>query len=210
MLSKSLYEQIFGQDQETYLEESINNSITHLTKHSLWGKQTQTQPDITVKLPPLSAKDISSHFIKLADTQLEPYHHLINSLIKCTLLPSTPTRWNYQAGWTRYSKNGDHTLVPFPDEPALLFDIEVCVKEGPSPILATAASPNFWYSWVSERLVDEQDYLQRSKVKLEDLIPFGGEAERKERLIVGHSVSYDRAGIREEYLINVSSLSVPM
>lgn len=66
------------------------------------------------------------------------------------------------------------------------------------------------YSWCSRRLVEER-YSWTSQLSPADLIPLevpasaGGPAqqEQRERLVVGHNVSFDRAHIREQYLIQV-------
>lgn len=67
------------------------------------------------------------------------------------------------------------------------------------------------YSWCSKRLIEER-YTWSSHLILADLIPLetpinsarppGG--QWKERLIVGHNVSFDRSFIKEQYLLKVS------
>lgn len=67
------------------------------------------------------------------------------------------------------------------------------------------------YSWCSKRLIEER-YSWSNKLTLADLIPLetpfnsarpsGG--QWKERLIVGHNVSFDRSYIKEQYLLKVS------
>lgn len=66
------------------------------------------------------------------------------------------------------------------------------------------------YSWCSKRLIEER-YSWSNHLTLADLIPLetpfnsarppGG--KWKERLIVGHNVSFDRAHIKEQYLLKV-------
>ena len=212
MLSKSLYEQVFpGGEGESELDaKAIEKSKTHLSSHGLQtGGSGGDMEDIDIKLPPLLEADISTHFSTLAIIQLKPYFPLIEALASEDPAPSPPTQWNYESGWTRYDADGSHASVPFPDDPALVFDVEVCVTEGHAPTLAVAASPSYWYSWVSPRLVSKKDYAKRSKVTFDELIPLEGEESgKRERLVVGHNVSYDRARVREEYLINVSLFSL--
>jgi DNA polymerase gamma 1 len=202
MLSKSLYEQVFGMEaKQTFSKEQIQCGIDHLTRHGLWGRHVDPLPDVDIKLPPLTAKNINDHFVNLANQQLGPYLPLINSLTSGDL-PPRPSKWNYQAGWTKY----DHLTntwewVRCPDNGALVLDVEVCVREGHAPTLAVAVSPDNWYSWVSKRLMEDQDYLKRSKVTLDDLIPMEDGDLSRERIIVGHNVSYDRARIKEQYFI---------
>lgn len=67
------------------------------------------------------------------------------------------------------------------------------------------------YSWCSKRLIEER-YSWSNQLTLADLIPLetpinsarppGG--KWKEKLIVGHNVSFDRAYIKEQYLLRVS------
>lgn len=45
----------------------------------------------------------------------------------------------------RYSKDGKTaTAVDYPDEQAMVFDVETLVCEGNFPVLAVALSPNHW------------------------------------------------------------------
>lgn len=215
MLSKSLYEQVFpgAESQAELSQEAISKSISHLSEHGLWTNRSGTrvtQEDIDINLPPLFGGNISSHFNKLAEDQVSPYRPLIASLVCGGPLSSPPTHWNYKPGWTCYSDNGSFTLVPFPDEKALVFDVEVCVPEGHAPKLAIAMSPNNLYSWVSPRLFSERDFADKSKVNFDELIPLegGGGESWTERIVVGHNVSYDRARIKDQYLINVRNLYI--
>lgn len=69
------------------------------------------------------------------------------------------------------------------------------------------------YSWCSRRLVEER-YSWTSQLSPADLIPLevpasaGGPTQRdwQEQLVVGHNVCFDRAHIREQYLIQVRFL----
>lgn len=66
------------------------------------------------------------------------------------------------------------------------------------------------YSWCSRRLVEER-YSWTSQLSPADLIPLevpagaSGPPQREwqERLVVGHNVCFDRAHVREQYLIQV-------
>ncbi|ODN03888.1 DNA polymerase subunit gamma-1 [Orchesella cincta] len=117
-------------------------------------------------------------------------------------------------GWTKYLANDSFESVPFPEEDVMIFDVEVCVTVGNAPTLACALSPNGWYSWCSDMLVDETAFdsnAQEAKYRLEDLIPlethrgefFFPPGRIKEKIIVGHNVSYDRARIKEQYFLQV-------
>lgn len=89
------------------------------------------------------------------------------------------------------------------------------VRWGVEPELnASALSPSpllcLRYSWCSRRLVEER-YSWTSRLSPADLIPLevpagaGGPTQRDrwEQLVVGHNVCFDRAHIREQYLIQV-------
>ena len=71
------------------------------------------------------------------------------------------------------------------------------------------------YSWVSPRLIEEKSYQwlvqPTPKLYIPLEIPEGKDwrhAEWKEKLIVGHSIGYDRSFIKEQYYIKVWLLSL--
>ncbi len=221
MLSKPLHEQIFGEEQ-TIPQADWERSWKHLQTHGLWGKAGSTLPDVDVQLPTLVGRDIDEHFRAIAEEQLQPYLPLAKSLSSCSL-PQMPRKWQFEAGWTRYTKEAGSsklvaTRVDCPDDEALILDVEVCVTESQRPILATAVSDKCWYSWVSRRLVSSEDFCGdiEQKTVLDDLIPLEtreGETDPiygswLQRLVVGHNVSYDRARVKEQYLMKVRNYSV--
>ncbi len=63
----------------------------------------------------------------------------------------------FQEGWTKYNSDGSNEPVAFPNDDALVLDVEICVSEGQHPTLATAASPAHWYSWCSSELVSSRE-----------------------------------------------------
>ncbi|XP_032088939.1 DNA polymerase subunit gamma-1 [Thamnophis elegans] len=209
MLSKGLHEQIFRGAQARYSEEDIQKSVEHLKKHDLWGKETSTIPDVELQLPRMYGANIDEHFCHLAQAQNLPYLEAAKELIQREM-PPMPTEWAWEVGWTRYGPDGEREKMDFPDERALVFDVEVCMEEGHCPTLAVALSPNAWYSWCSKRLV-EQRYSWSNQLGLSDLIPLENSSslkrqEGEERLVVGHNVSFDRAHIKEQYLIQGSQM----
>ncbi|KAK0141758.1 DNA polymerase subunit gamma-1 [Merluccius polli] len=217
MLSENLHRQIFRGQAPEYGEEEVERSVRHLRRHELWGRETSAAAplaDVELALP---ADDIDGHFRVLAQKQSLPYLEAAGRLHGATL-PPMPREWARAPGWTRYGPDGGGggdgvRRVDFPDEAALVFDVEVCVAEGQCPTLAVAASPTAWYSWCSRRLIEER-YSWSSQLILADLIPLettinsvrpsGG--QWKERLVVGHNVSYDRALIKEQYLLKGSKM----
>lgn len=143
MLSKSLHKQIFRGLEPEYREDDVERSILHLQKHQLWGKETSLLPDVELKLPKMYGKNIDEHFRILAQTQSLPYLEAACKL-QVARLPPMPQEWKCEVGWTRYEPNGQSHKVDFPEESALVFDVEVCMLEGQCPTLAVAVSPTNW------------------------------------------------------------------
>ncbi|KAK2834378.1 hypothetical protein Q7C36_015079 [Tachysurus vachellii] len=213
MLSRNLHEQIFRSSTVGYSSHDIEQSIRHLEKHNLWGKEASLLNNVELKLPNIYGKNIDDHFCKLAQTQSLPYLEAARDLQEAQI-PEMPSQWAWEVGWVKYTGlGGEHTKVDFPEENALVFDVEVCMAEGHCPTLAVAVSPNAWYSWCSKRLIEER-YSWSSQLTLADLIPLETAANSsrppgghwKERLVVGHNVSFDRAHIKEQYLLKGSKM----
>ncbi|NXI68659.1 DPOG1 polymerase, partial [Anseranas semipalmata] len=210
MLSRSLHEQIFRGAQVQYSEADVQRSVEHLQRHDLWGKETSALPDVDLRLPRMYGDNIDEHFRLLAQKQSLPYLEAAEELLRCQL-PPAPSVWAWQLGWTRYGPDGQPEAVDFPQERAVVLDVEVCVAEGHCPTLAVAVSPHAWYSWCSRRLL-EQRYSWASRLTLADLIPLestagtgcAGKQGWQERVVVGHNVAFDRAFIKEQYLIQGS------
>ncbi|XP_077119601.1 DNA polymerase subunit gamma-1 isoform X4 [Ranitomeya variabilis] len=212
MLSKGLHDQIFKGAQADYPEGDIQRSIDHLRSHDLWGQETSTLQDVNLKLPRMYGSNIEEHFRILAQKQSFPYLEAANNLLQCQL-PDMPQEWAWQTGWTKYTRDGGKEQVDFPDERALVFDVEVCMSEGQSPTMAVAVSPQHWYSWCSRRLIEDR-YTWSNQMSLSDLIPLETSAKSNalnkpiwtERLVVGHNVSFDRSYIKEQYLLKGSKM----
>ncbi|XP_051062543.1 DNA polymerase subunit gamma-1 isoform X2 [Phodopus roborovskii] len=212
MLSRGLHEQIFGCGGERPDEAAVRRSIKHLQKHGFWGQPATPLPDVQLSLPRLLGGNLDQHFRLLAQKQSLPYLEAAASLLEAQL-PPQPESWAWAEGWTRYGPEGEAEPVAIPEERALVFDVEVCMAEGTCPTLAVAISPLAWYSWCSRRLVEER-YSWTSQLLLADLIPLDVSAgvssstqqDWQEQLVVGHNVSFDRAHIREQYLIQGSRM----
>ncbi|KAM9183787.1 DNA polymerase subunit gamma-1 isoform 3-T3 [Dugong dugon] len=212
MLSRGLHDQIFGHGGEMPGEAAVRRSIEHLQRHGLWGQPVAPLPDVELCLPPLYGGNLDQHFRLLAQKQSLPYLEAANSLLQAQLPPQPPS-WAWAEGWTRYGPGGEAVPVAIPEERALVFDVEVCLAEGTCPTLAVAISPSAWYSWCSRRLVEER-YSWTSRLSPADLIPLeipanassSTQRDWQEQLVVGHNVSFDRAHIREQYLIQGSRM----
>uniref|UniRef100_A0A8C8FD67 DNA polymerase subunit gamma-1 n=1 Tax=Oncorhynchus tshawytscha TaxID=74940 RepID=A0A8C8FD67_ONCTS len=210
MLSQNLHEQIFRGAEQEYEDEKVERSIRHLQRHQLWGKEASLLPGVEFQLPHMYGENINDHFRLLAQKQSLPYLEAASELQQAPL-PPMPQDWVWEVGWMRYGPGGEARRVDFPDEAGLVFDVEVCMAEGHCPTLAVAVSPTAWYSWCSKRLIEER-YSWSSQLTPADLIPMetptnssrppGG--QWRERLIVGHNVSFDRSYIKEQYLLKGS------
>lgn len=202
MISKPLHKQIFGDKKPRCSSKALARSKEHLLEQGLWGQDKSVQPDIDVELPPLQGDNIDQHFRAIASHLSEPYLQLALD-ISHAAVPPMPDEWSFTSGWSRYDSDGSVVPVETPSDRALVFDVEVCVRESPQPVLAVAVGMDSWYSWVSERLAcGERFFAPSVSSTAAELIPMGGE-EGHERLVVGHNVSYDRARIREQYNIEV-------
>ncbi|ELW62800.1 DNA polymerase subunit gamma-1 [Tupaia chinensis] len=195
MLSRGLHEQIFGHGGEQPSEAAVRRSVEHLQKHGLWGQPATPLPDVELRLPRLYGGSLDQHFRLLAQKQSLPYLEAANSLLQAQLPPKPPS-WAWAEGWTRYGPEGEAVPVAIPEEQALVFDVEVCLAEGTCPTLAVAISPSA---------------CQLSPADLIPLeVPAGASGsphcDRQERLVVGHNVCFDRAHIREQYLIQGSRM----
>ena len=114
--------------------------------------------------------------------------------------------------FSRYT-NDNIERVDYPLETGVIFDVEVCMKEGPLPTLATAVTKDAWYGWVSKSLIDGNSIPVESRSLTTDfLIPMEStsnehgkkltENHKKPKIIIGHNVSYDRRRIKEQYWLN--------
>lgn len=203
MLSKHLHKQIFGGAEHVASPEAVRRSQTHLDAHGLWGKGGTLQPDVDISIPPLQGDSIDEHFRSIAAAQCEPYLSIARHVASWQL-PAMPKKWRSVAGWTRYDGT-DAVSVDYPEESGLIFDVEVLVTEGHLPVMAVAASDKHWYSWTSRRLESCEEYYghEEKPTELRNLVPMGSLGHR---LIVGHNVAYDRARIKEQYMIEASGM----
>ncbi|KAK8774316.1 hypothetical protein V5799_011152 [Amblyomma americanum] len=208
MLSAGLHRQVFGGACDKPAPDAVERSVLHLKEQKLWGHDTAPLPDVDFKLPCLLGSNLEEHFLELGRRYSKDYKSAAEEL-SATPLPRMPSRWNFAPGWTKYVNDGRQAIaVDCPDEASLVFDVEVCVREGHYPTLATAASGECWFSWCSPQLVGER-FRWKERVKLSDLIPLernAGMEKSPARIIVGHNVGFDRSFIREQYMIEGSRL----
>ena len=177
---------------------SVRIARDHLETHGLDPKSCSVLPNIGFTIPPLQGRTIDEHFHRIGSRAARPWSGLAVNLIEAKL-PPPPDHWEIQAGWTKYHYRPDGSSfsehVEFPchngnPETMLVFDVETMPEYHPHAVLACAATPNGWYSWISPWLLDQSEDPTQ-------LIPLGDPSVA--RIVVGHNVSYDRARIREEY-----------
>ncbi|KAF0763358.1 DNA polymerase subunit gamma-1, mitochondrial [Aphis craccivora] len=210
MLSANLYNQLFNQSYTTD-ENILKMALNELSKYDLPSKLHKV-PDIELQLPPLEG-NIVDHFYEIGKKQSEPYSVLMDEFLKQEI-PDIPKEWVFREGWTRYGKEIEE--CDYPKEKVMIFDVEVCCREGDLPTLATAVTSEAWYSWVSKDLIScntrSGRYLGYS---CNDLIPLETSSKSKEKitewsntpkLCVGHHVAFDRARIMEQYWLNRTAL----
>ncbi|CAH1393907.1 unnamed protein product [Nezara viridula] len=185
-----------------------------LQKKLMWIMlHCQDPMNVKLKLPELLGNSIEDHFYQLGEKMSSKYKNLILNLIKG--IPKIPDEWKCQVGWTRYH-NGTFEKVDFPSEDAIVFDVEVCCQSGAAPTIATAVSTEAWYGWVSDDLVAGENKLNRHSYSIDNLIPLESSKKtkafnlssfvRKEKIAVGHNVSFDRSKVKEQYWIEQSGM----
>ncbi|RIA87382.1 DNA polymerase family A-domain-containing protein [Glomus cerebriforme] len=197
MLPDWLYQQVFNRSARPVPPKNlVEISMEHLKKQGYYNNKADTVPDISpFELPKLCGKTISEHFWKIGEEQARPIRDLATCLVS-TSLPTMPfqSNWILFPGWTRYEEGKPPKAVDYPNESILCFNTKT-FDEYKYPLIACAASPTAWYSWISPRLIsNDTDEINRDS---KYLIPIGNFKEN--RLIVGHNVGTDRICIKEEY-----------
>ncbi|KAF3930717.1 hypothetical protein ABW19_dt0209168 [Dactylella cylindrospora] len=195
-VSDQMHRQLFGEGPANPPPpELVQLSKEHLDLHELLGKQSEPTDAIGFKLPRLCGNTLDEHFFKLGNYTAEPWLSAAKKFATATI-PEKPSPSDWQiaeSGWHKYTRDGKQINVEkcdYPDEECLVFDVEVLWKVSPYAVMACAASSSAWYSWISPQVTGE------SKTD-KHLIPLGD--PEKERVVIGHNVSYDRARIAEEY-----------
>lgn len=197
-------------------EDDEIDTIYELNKHlsnplSELRTRIATHEDIRMDIPKLEGVNIDRHFRKLGKKYSATYKKMALDLIENSekMIQSMPREWSDEAGWTRYEpqESGGYKIdrVKTPLEPNLIFDVEICMNSDlkNAPTLAVAMSPKAWYSWTSPRLFDSDKQESKPHITTEDLIPFESSA-KKEKLLVGHNVSFDRSYLSDQYSLQAS------
>lgn len=212
MLPSNILHHLFGNQGPAYSDKDVKNSLVALKKYSLNVENVSTVPEVDLKIPPLEGCNVEEHFMAIGRQQSEPYRLLLESLT--APLVERPSVWELQAGWTKYVPGQPPQKVNFPEEDAIVFDIEVCQSAGQMPTLAIAASSKAWYGWVSSSLTDGTiSSSMGEKYSTQHLIPLESGPNQKNtckvkrpRVAVGHNVMYDRARIKEQYFLEPTGM----
>lgn len=170
---------------------------------------SSAQLDVNIELPPLKGDNIEEHFYEIGQQQSIEYRRLVESLL-LSKLPKMPDSWSMTSGWTQYDSNGNRTAVAYPEEHALVFDVEVCMSEGHAPTLACAVGSKYWYSWTSPSVLGERatptDNGASGSPRFytdDEFIPLESDIETRSKnvakIVIGHNVSYDRARVKNQY-----------
>lgn len=169
-------------------------------------------PEISFDLPPLEGNNIREHFHAVGAHTAEPYRSMAKEFADADL-PPVPEKWSVdRPGWVRYGLDGSVTPVDnLSGETLVCFDVETLYKLSPYPVMAAAASPNAWYSWLSPNIFEEapteeaEPRPQWDKTLNEHhartLVPLFGDSKLPS-IAIGHNVGYDRQRVAEEYSLD--------
>ncbi|WVQ78167.1 hypothetical protein IAT38_000250 [Cryptococcus sp. DSM 104549] len=217
MLSPSLHSQVFpGPSLPKPPQSLLNISKRHLAYNDLSPDGAAVLPEISFDLPPLRGNNIRDHFHALGQHTSEPYASMAKEFAKATV-PAMPKKWEMgRPGWTKYHADGRMEAVDdLGDETVVTFDVEVLYKYSKYPVMATAATPNAWYSWLCPTIFETPpDPLPPSPPPWDkrvqphhphDLVPLFKSETSTPRIVVGHNVGYDRARVKEEYSLKRTS-----
>ncbi|RNA01849.1 DNA polymerase subunit gamma-1 [Brachionus plicatilis] len=172
-------------------------------------QSTSTNTLEELELPKIAGRNIDEHIHSIADDQINTYLRYLN-LFSNQRIPPIPSSFKFEPGWTRYDPvTGKTSQVEYPDEDALVLDVECLVKYQNMPVMATALSSRAWYSWCSERLI-KNDFKYVKNLQLSDLIPLESEEKyerkKRKRIVIGHNVGFDRSFIKQQYYLEKSAM----
>lgn len=214
LLSRDLHRQIFPGDPLPRPPSALLNiSKSHLGQNGLSPEGAGVVPEINLPLPPLEGDNIRTHFHALGHYAAEPYMSMAREFARAEL-PPMPERWAHVPGWTRYGRDGSVEHVEdLKGERLVCFDVETLYKLSQYPVMATAASPDAWYSWLSPSIFEDppnerpkpNESWDRSVPKCHPrtLIPLFGD-NKQPTIAVGHNVGYDRGRVADEYSLDLT------
>lgn len=187
-------------------------SAQHLDANGLKASGAATLDEINFDMPPLRGDTIRDHFTAISQGEAQPWLDMAFNFVTAAL-PEVPECWATEwPGWTKYNADGSiEPVSDLGDENIVSYDIETLYKLSPYPVMATAVTPNAWYSWLSPTIFeDPPEVLPGPRPKWDkrvpechphELIPMFNN-KTNARLVIGHNVSYDRQSIEDEYTLD--------
>jgi len=211
LLSPSLHSQLFpGSSLPKPPAPLLEVSKRHLNQHGLLPEAAAVLDELSFDMPPLHGSNIRDHFHALGRQTAEPYLSMATEFARAEL-PPKPTKFEMtKSGWTKYFADGTWKAVDnLGEEITVSFDVETLYKLSSYPVMATAVTPNGWYSWLSPSIFQTPP-TEAPPAQMpwdtstpdqypHDLIPLFPAGSDEPRLVIGHNVGYDRARVFEEY-----------
>jgi DNA polymerase gamma 1 len=123
----------------------VKKSLEHLAYFNLNDGKLDPIKDIDyIELPKLLGQNIDEHFLTIGRKQVDKYLRLISQFANSEI-PPMPKSFNFSNGWTKYeSTTSEFKKVDYPDDDALVFDVESLVLYQSCPVMAVAVSANAW------------------------------------------------------------------
>lgn len=211
LLSPSLHQQLFpGKRLPEPPSQLVQLSREHLQANGLNAADAARLEEINFDMPPLRGSNIRDHFYAVGKQEAEPYLSMAHEFAEAEL-PPMPDSWATEwPGWTKYHSDGRVEAVKdLGEETIVSFDVEVLYKLSPYPVIATAATPSAWYSWLCPTIFEKRpkEPLQPRPAwdkTIDDRLPHSlipMFSSDKAGIVVGHNVGYDRARIKDEYTL---------
>jgi DNA polymerase gamma 1 len=201
VLSDEVHLKVFGKgDRESLTPKKFSAVVRNLKAHGLSApiEDPGSHYDGDLPLPALLGPNLKDHFEKIAEKQIGSYVEKAEELAQVAILPLPPSEIiSYEAGWTRYSFDGEVWQVEKVEKPleeAFCFDTETYVNGGNFPIIGTALSEKAYYVWLASELLNPE--LPENHWDQFRMIPVG-----RDRFICGHNISFDRIRSQEAYTL---------
>ena len=170
-------------------KELLDLSQRHLKMHKISTDLANVPPAKEPKffqIPPLAAKasNLEAHFKRIGDWLSAPLFEALKGL--SFEASAFPREFSLLPGWSTF----DPAQKPcgIPTEKILVLDVETNPVSSGFPVLVTAYAPvtRKWYLWISPEVLLSHP--------ASSLCPIG-----REKILIGHFVSFDRAMLQEEY-----------
>lgn len=171
-------------------------ALSHLQNNNLLNQETMKPESLNMSIPKLLGPDLDQHFQKIGRQMSQPYLDLLLDYLHTNenFPLSDDKQFQATSGWVRYSiECPEGQKVDYPHDDVITFDTEVMYEVHPYAVMATAISGSAYYVWLSPWLLDES-------TRQEHLIPLGNHLQ----VVIGHSVSFDRKRVKEEYSLRKS------